>query len=195
MSYFKEHTDMISNMNIMFNMQENVNVKSTDYSDAMIGNWTDSPLSIAFFSGENIDILQNGLRAGVYNMSNGKHIIERQNENELKIIMRSVFLQKSKNRPDGITQQIETLYTMELLLIIITERILIPLTYHLNHHRLHERTINNSISRAGFKPLFFDLCFFRNGSNKCLVFTQQFIYFIHPDISTFSPFKLDDFIL
>lgn len=109
MSYFEEHTDMVSNMKIMFNMQENVNVKSTDYSDAMIGNWTDSPLSLAFFSGENIDILQNGLRAGVYNMSNGKHIIERQNENELKIIMRSVFLQKSKNSPDGITQQIEVL--------------------------------------------------------------------------------------
>jgi hypothetical protein len=71
MSYFKEHTDMISNMDIMFNMQENVNVKSTDYSDAMIGNWTDSPLSIAFFSGENIDILQNGLRAGVYNCPMG----------------------------------------------------------------------------------------------------------------------------
>lgn len=109
MSYFEEHTDMVSNMKIMFNMQENVNVKSTDYSDAMIGNWTDSSLSLAFFSGENIDILQNGLRAGVYNMSNGKHIIERQNENELKIIMRSVFLQKSKNSPDGITQQIEVL--------------------------------------------------------------------------------------
>jgi hypothetical protein len=142
MSYFEEHTDMISNMNIMFNMQENVNVKSTDYSDAMIGNWTDSPLSIAFFSGENIDILQNGLRAGVYNMSNGKHIIERQNENELKTIMRSVFLQKSKNSPDGITQQIEVL-NKNVLAYAVKQVYNGIVTY--DHYRKDINTINMPI--------------------------------------------------
>ena len=109
MSYFDEHRNMISGMNTMFSIREHDVVKSTDYTDAMLGNWTDTPLSLAFFSGKNIDILQNGLRAGVYNMSNGKYIIDRQNENELKIIMRSVFLQHSKNRPDEITKQIEIL--------------------------------------------------------------------------------------
>jgi hypothetical protein len=157
MSYFKEHTDMISNMDIMFNMQENVNVKSTDYSDAMIGNWTDSPLSIAFFSGENIDILQNGLRAGVYNMSNGKHIIERQNENELKIIMRSVFLQKSKNRPDGITQQIEVL-NKNVLDYAVKQVYNGIITY--NHYRKDINTINlplepPQVTRANNKQLNF----------------------------------------
>ena len=109
MSYNDEQNNIISNMNILFGMKENGNVATTDYSDAMMGNWCDTPLSTAFFSGANIDILQNGLRAGVYHMSNGKYIIDRQNEDELKIIMRSIFLQKSKNIPTGIREQIETL--------------------------------------------------------------------------------------
>lgn len=100
--------------NVMFKMKEQVNVKSTDYTDAMIGNWSDTILSKTFFSSKNIDILQNGLRAGVYDMSDGKYIIERQNEDELKIIMRSIFLQYSRNNPDNIPQQIHTLNKLVL---------------------------------------------------------------------------------
>ena len=54
MSYFDEHRNMISSMNTMFSMREHDVVKSTDYTDAMLGNWTDTPLSLAFFSGKNI---------------------------------------------------------------------------------------------------------------------------------------------
>ena len=57
----------------------------------------------------NIDILQNGIRAGVYNRSNGNYLIGTQNCDELKIIMRSIFLQNAKNVSTNIPEQITAL--------------------------------------------------------------------------------------
>ena len=63
------------------------------------GLWDETPLSQAFFSQQNIQMLQNGIRAGVYNRSNGQYVIGPQDCDSLKIIMRSVFLQQSANQP------------------------------------------------------------------------------------------------
>jgi len=79
------------------------------FHDAMTGNFQDSTLSLAFFSKENIQIIQNAIRAGVYEVSNQQYIIDNQNCDNLKIIMRSVFLQNSVNLPDRITEQIQEL--------------------------------------------------------------------------------------
>ena len=79
------------------------------FRDALIGNWYDTPLSVAFFSANNMKILQNGIRAGVYNRSNGHYVIGEQNCDELQIIMRSVFLQYSKNVAQDIPGQIRVL--------------------------------------------------------------------------------------
>lgn len=73
------------------------------------GLWDDTILSKAFFSHQNIRIIQNGIRAGVYELSNGQYIIGEQDCDSLKIVMRSVFLQNSANQPNNITQQIEQL--------------------------------------------------------------------------------------
>jgi signal transduction histidine kinase len=53
-------------------------VYTSSYNDAMTGNWSDTPLSKAFFSVENQQILQNGIRAGVYEQSRGKYMISQQ---------------------------------------------------------------------------------------------------------------------
>jgi hypothetical protein len=66
-------------------------------------------LSNLFFSLKNVQIIQNALRAGVYNYSNKKYIIDEQHPDSLNIIMRAVFLQNSKNQPDNLTQQINEL--------------------------------------------------------------------------------------
>ena len=66
-------------------------------------------LSNLFFSLKNVQIIQNALRAGVYNYSNKKYIIDEQHPDSLNIIMRAVFLQNSKNQPDNLTQQIDEL--------------------------------------------------------------------------------------
>jgi len=82
---------------------------TSTYKDAMRGNWENTPLSQAFFSVQNQQILQNGIRAGVYKESNGKYIISEQSDNELKLIMRGIFLEYSENRSTHITDQIRNL--------------------------------------------------------------------------------------
>lgn len=82
---------------------------ASSYNDALIGGWESSPLSKAFFSKENINIIQNGIRAGVYNMSNQRFVISTQSFDELKIIMRAIFLQHSVNLSNHISQQIKEL--------------------------------------------------------------------------------------
>ena len=82
---------------------------STGYRDALTGNWSNNTLSNVFFSKENIRIIQNGLKAGVYKLSNGRFLIGDQDEDTLKIIMRSTFLQYSSNKPNRITEQIVAL--------------------------------------------------------------------------------------
>ena len=98
------------NTNVMFSMMDKIPVSQCNsFRDALIGNWYDTPLSVAFFSANNMKILQNGIRAGVYNRSNGHYVIGEQNCDELQIIMRSVFLQYSKNVAQDIPGQIKVL--------------------------------------------------------------------------------------
>jgi hypothetical protein len=86
----------------------------TTYRDATEGLWVETPLSQLFFSKENVQILQNGIRAGVYKRSNGQYIIGQQDCDALKIIMRSVYLQHSSNQIQNISQQINQLNKMIL---------------------------------------------------------------------------------
>jgi len=95
------------NIPTLFSMSDRIPVSQcSSFRDAMTGNWYDTQLSNTFFSKENITILQNGIRAGVYNKSNGQYVVGPQSCDELKIIMRSVFLQNSKNQLANIPQQI-----------------------------------------------------------------------------------------
>jgi hypothetical protein len=71
-------------------------------------------LSDAYFSKENIQIVQNGLRAGVYAMSGNKFVIAPQNVDTLKIIMRSIYLQYTEHLPYDIRGQIERLNKLVL---------------------------------------------------------------------------------
>ena len=73
------------------------------------GLWTDTQLSKAFFSQQNIQQLQNGIRAGVYHKSNGQYTIGPQDCDSLKIVMRSVYLQHAANQPNNITKQVAEL--------------------------------------------------------------------------------------
>ena len=83
--------------------------ESSSYNSALRGTWTETPLSILFFSKENIDLLQNAIKRGVYEMSKQQYIIGDQNCDELKIIMRSIYFQESRNLPNDITNQIKGL--------------------------------------------------------------------------------------
>ena len=99
------------NMSIQFQMTEKIMVanKASSYHDAMNGLLEDNMLSRVFFSEGNIQIIQNGLRAGVYKMSDNKYVIPNQNINNLKIIMRSTYLQHAEHRNEDVTKQVERL--------------------------------------------------------------------------------------
>ena len=79
------------------------------FREPTLGQWDETNLSKAYFSTENIQIIQNGIRSGVYNKSNQQYVVAPQDCDSLKIIMRSVFLQHSANQPDNISQQISEL--------------------------------------------------------------------------------------
>ena len=89
-----------------FDLYDKIPAKSNDFLDAMNGNFYDTVLSKAFFSSENQDIIQNGIRAGVYKLSKGEYIIAPQCTDTIKVIMRSIFLQYSANMNTDITKQI-----------------------------------------------------------------------------------------
>jgi len=78
------------------------------------GLWENTVLSDVFFSNKNIQIIQNGIRAGVYKQSRGNYVIGPQDCDSLKIIMRSVFLQYSSNMKNNITQQVHELNQLVL---------------------------------------------------------------------------------
>jgi hypothetical protein len=67
---------------------------------------------LAFFSEQNIKILQNGIRAGVYKRSDGQYLIGEQDCDVLKTIMRGIYLQNAINLPYNYTEQIEGLNTL-----------------------------------------------------------------------------------
>ena len=64
---------------IQFKMQERIVLKnkSSEYRDALTGELECTPLSTAYFSAENVQIIQNGLRAGVYAKSGNQFVIAR----------------------------------------------------------------------------------------------------------------------
>ena len=86
-----------------------LNTKASAYREAFTGNRESNNLAIAFFSKKNVQMVQNGIRAGVYERSGKKYLIGPQNTDSLKIIMRSVFLQHSKNLETNISEQIAQL--------------------------------------------------------------------------------------
>jgi hypothetical protein len=68
-----------------------------------------NPLQEAFFSETNIEVLQTLLSYHINLQSEGKYQISRQDDNQLKIIMKSIYLQFGKNLKTDITEQVKVL--------------------------------------------------------------------------------------
>lgn len=83
--------------------------RSSAYATAMKGVFENNVYSQLFFSKENIQIIQNALRAAIYKKSG--YVIPPQNADALGIIMRSTFLQYAQFYEDkaAITREIERL--------------------------------------------------------------------------------------
>lgn len=99
----------------LFNMYDKIPAhQCTTYRNALEGQWDTNSLSDTYFSKDNIQHLQNQIRQGVYDKSNGQYTIGEQDCDTLKIIMRSIYLQYSANMNTKIQDQIEALNQMVL---------------------------------------------------------------------------------
>lgn len=87
--------------------------KQTEVSfagDMLRGNWDHTALSDAFFTRKNANLIQQEIRKEVYRMSGPKkYVIDDQDVDELKMIMRAMYLQYAKNNPFNIEGQINEL--------------------------------------------------------------------------------------
>ena len=124
-------------------------------TDLMRGNFEETPVSSAFFSPQNMTYIQNAIRREVYEKSKEKQwLIDPQDIDELKIIMRSLYLQYGRNLPDNVAQQVADLN--RTVLDYAVPRILSEVQYYF--HYLNdishmpvpiERPVN--LSQAGSK--------------------------------------------
>ena len=100
-------------INIMDNYDSKIITKEAilteDSANSMSRNLEHSLLSRKFFSSDNINIIHKKIIIGVYEKSNKKYSISKQNERELLIIMRSYYLQYGKNLDTNIQKQVDVL--------------------------------------------------------------------------------------
>ena len=92
----------------LFQMYDKIPVNQcATFRNPTEGLWDNTELSNTFFSHQNIQRVQNGIREGVYTKSNSQYVIGVQDGDTLKVIMRSVFLQNSVNQPGNIPGQVQ----------------------------------------------------------------------------------------
>lgn len=98
------------NVSTKFSMMDKIPLTTkTDYSNVLTGTFERTRLSDAYFSQDNIQIIQNGLRKGVYDRSNQKILVDQQPQDQVVSVMRSMFYQYSKNLENNIPKQIQDL--------------------------------------------------------------------------------------
>jgi hypothetical protein len=116
MNYSNGRVDIKSpNTSVLFNMYDKISANQcSTFRNPTLGLWNETQLSTCFFSKENIQIIQNGIRAGVYKKSNNQYLVGQQDCDSLKIIMRSIFLQYAANKANNIPSQIKELNQMVL---------------------------------------------------------------------------------
>jgi len=93
-------------------MNNNPNLYKENVANSVNRLYSGNCLSELYFSKENINIIQDGIIISVYNKSDGKFNISRQSDNELIIIMRSIYFQYGKNLNFNINEQIKELNTL-----------------------------------------------------------------------------------
>jgi hypothetical protein len=71
------------------------------------GNFEKTPMSQAFFSKQNFQIVQNKIRRSVFDQS--KELMDPVSSDDLFMVMRAIYLQYSRNLPTNIPEQIEEL--------------------------------------------------------------------------------------
>jgi hypothetical protein len=99
-------------------VEEAKNISHTMHGTAIESIHTTTKLNFAFFSKPNMDIIQNAIRYNVWARTNQKHLIARQSDTELGIVMRSFYLQYGKNLDTNVAQQVQELNNLVVEYIV-----------------------------------------------------------------------------
>ena len=78
-------------------------------NEATTGQMQTNELTNLYFSENNIEALQQGIRYRVYVETNGQYVIGRQSDQELKVVMRSIYFQYAKNQSQDVVGQVREL--------------------------------------------------------------------------------------
>lgn len=77
--------------------------------NSLTGIQVETILSRKFFSSENVDRVQRQIIAEVFRRTNGEYLIPKQNEADLQVVMRSIYLQHARHVPNAIDEQVKEL--------------------------------------------------------------------------------------
>ena len=97
-----------------FQLFENLNVNNENKFANLTGTFQESAVSKLYFSQENLDYLQSQIISRVYDKTNKKYGVGRQSDDELMIVMRSIYLQHCKNYDFDLDKQINVLNELVL---------------------------------------------------------------------------------
>ena len=100
------------NMTELFKIFEPNQVQSGSELRDQINLYSGTPISHAFFSNENLNIIQNGLRAEVFDRSKGQYVISEQDPTIIRSIMRATFDQNVRSPSTDIPSKIQELNTI-----------------------------------------------------------------------------------
>ena len=78
-------------------------------SEAHKGQIAANPISDLYFCPNNVNVLQEGIRYSVWKETQGKYVIGKQNEQELRIVMRSIYFQNARHQPGNVVGQVRSL--------------------------------------------------------------------------------------
>lgn len=105
MNYLATNEEMMKTPFMLF--QANNDVYCNMSQESLRGIEQESTLSRAFFSPKNVDTLQKEIIKQVFKKTKGKYLIEKQDETDLQVVMRSMFIQHATyNTMESITDQI-----------------------------------------------------------------------------------------
>lgn len=103
------------NTSTLFSMMDKIPINTnTNYQNVLAGNFQRSPLSDSYFSKQNIQYIQNGIRQGVYDKSQRRISVDQQPDDQIVMVMRSMYLQYSKNLDTNIETQVKDLNRLVL---------------------------------------------------------------------------------
>ena len=132
MSQFQNGRVITTNQSLKdLKMIDNNTTEKNFQIEALYGIQETTQLNKLYFSKKNMDIIQNNIRYKVYINTEKKHIIDKQSDIELEIVMRSIYLQHSPNLPNQILEQIN--YLNELVCNWCSEKIIPELYQYIGY--------------------------------------------------------------